>query len=149
MFACMSSREQHGNVRWMAPELLFGFMGKLPKPRSGQQGPRTSQATEVPFLKASPQTDIWSFGMTFYESIACRIPYAEGYNDAYAIVRIHEHTLPERPEVEGENGETVLSDELWATILSCWNKDPKYRPKASILREKLEKAAREGPVQNL
>ena len=63
------------------------------------------------------------------------------FPNAHVIVLISDRELPERPEIQGDNGEIAPSDELWVTISSCWAEDPRGRPSALTLQRKLEKAA--------
>lgn len=137
----MSERIQQGNIRWLARELVFGFGGKQAKPRTViDQILQGSEQEDL--LKASRYSDIWSFGMTALEVMTNEHPYG-GVYDASVFVRLYEWELPERPMIQGEDGEESPSTDLWEIIASCWCEDPKERPRAFVLCEQFEKAARE------
>lgn len=142
-FADISLKVQHGNTRWLAPELLLGSKGQNPKPRSEDDSNLEAlQRDRKVVLKASKHTDVWSFGMTVLEVLTNARPYAKYCNDAFVIIQLYNRILPERPDIRGENGEAALSDGVWTTVSHCWREIPEDRPKASKLRRELTKAAK-------
>lgn len=136
-FTFLSSLLQHGSLLWMAPELLFGYAGRDPRPHTEEEF-TTLPPNEMPILKASTASDIWSIAMTIVEALTGTVPYAEYHYIATAIVKLHDHILPSRPVIEEEGGKVAPSDELWSAILSCWAKNPDDRLGASELRQLLE-----------
>lgn len=110
-FTNMSSRMQHGNTRWLAPELLFGLDGRYPRPRTETDRP----VEEGEVLKASASTDMWSFGMTMIEVLTDQVPFYGFKTDAAAIMKLGNHDLPKA---------AIISNKLWKAIVRCWKKDP-------------------------
>ncbi|EJD00127.1 kinase-like protein [Fomitiporia mediterranea MF3/22] len=136
-FADLSSRLQHGNIRWTAPELLFETKdGHQPKPRSQADWNMFDSGSNV--TKASTHSDMWSFGMTIVEVLTGRVPFADaiGRFDAAVVMHIHDRNLPRRPAPDGVD----VPDPLWRAIEQCWDERPEARPSASQMVSHLKDA---------
>ncbi|MEU6155602.1 serine/threonine-protein kinase [Actinosynnema sp. NPDC047251] len=68
----------------------------------------------------TPATDVYALGITAYELLAGRRPFAEG-TDA-ALMRAHLEREPERPD--------GVVDDAWRLIAACLDKVPDRRPTA-------------------
>lgn len=83
--------------------------------------------------KATPASDIYSFGMTALEIFTEELAFAHipGGNDKKHVSRLYKTIiggkLPERPEGDlyVERG---LDDKMWALLMRCCSVDPKSRP---------------------
>ncbi|CAE6450814.1 unnamed protein product [Rhizoctonia solani] len=92
-------------LRWSAAELLR----------------QTSPHTEA--------SDVYSLGMTIYETISGEIPY-HGKNEYNVICLVTlEKELPERPNCMPVGDEKA--DMLWKLLTQCWSYEPEARPSAS------------------
>jgi serine/threonine protein kinase len=103
-----ASDEIQGNLPYMAPEILRGGS----------------------YTKAS---DIYSFAMILWEISCGRQLYADRSHDISLVVDIHNGARPTIPEaVAGE------VPECYRTLMNqCWDNDPKKRPTASHIKEKI------------
>ncbi|KAK7037350.1 hypothetical protein VNI00_011100 [Paramarasmius palmivorus] len=93
-------------------------------------------APEVALGSSSPnkECDIYSCGGVFYEAspviiIAGFVPFYEMNQDAAILLAIINGQLPSRP--------TDTSDELWSLMSQCWEREPKSRPIAEALLQRL------------
>ncbi|KAJ7206534.1 ICP0-binding domain of ubiquitin-specific protease 7-domain-containing protein [Mycena pura] len=114
-----------GSRNWMAPELLSG---SLPRPLS----------------------DIYAFGMTIYELYTDEIPLSTiPYGDFIELV----FRLGVRPERPDEDECPRMNDDIWDLAERCWNKDPKARPTARQIHDKIKiimtQYTREPAIQEL
>lgn len=91
-----------GSARWLAPELIY------PK-EDGDDYPVT------------PQTDVYSFGMTVLEILSGHPPFSHRRHDTNVICDIYHGRRPTRPP----NSE--ITDSIWALIQNCWNQAPDQR----------------------
>jgi len=94
---------QMDEVRYLAPEILRG---------------------EAP----SKKSDVFSFGMVFWQLATTKIPYSEiPLSDLIAVKR--KDVL--RPSIEG------IDKGIAELIVQCWNSDPAQRPSFSLICDKL------------
>ncbi|WP_460604044.1 protein kinase domain-containing protein [Jatrophihabitans fulvus] len=70
-----------------------------------------------------PAVDVYALGVTAYEVLTGRRPFAAP--STAALLRAHLDEPPSRPE--------GMSDELWAIVAACLQKDPARRPSAADL----------------
>ncbi|MEX5632751.1 protein kinase domain-containing protein [Parafrankia sp. FMc2] len=77
-------------------------------------------------IPATPAVDVYAFGVVMYEMLAGRLPFRGVLDDG---VQSHVNTEPERP--------LHVSDEAWALLTRCLNKESAGRPAAGDLRELL------------
>lgn len=110
----MSSAAGSTNSRWSAPELIEPALIGLSR------------------MASSTWTDIWSFGMLCLELMTGQQPFNDINGDMTVIIALSKWQLPPRPgSLASSRG---LTDDLWALLLKCWNKDPKSRPTMSCIR---------------
>ncbi|EUC57447.1 tyrosine kinase catalytic domain protein [Rhizoctonia solani AG-3 Rhs1AP] len=100
------------SIRWTAPELLLG------------EGAPTYMA------------DVWALGMLVLETFTDAVPYA-GLHDTVALTKIMNQVLPQRPEKELPPG-NERADLLWELLNQCWAPDPRRRPTAVGIRDKMQ-----------
>ncbi|KZT38461.1 kinase-like protein [Sistotremastrum suecicum HHB10207 ss-3] len=98
-----------GTVRFMAPE-LFSIEGHG--------------------IKHSRATDIWAFGCVILEIMTGILPFSQLKQDYQVIHALSTMKLPYHAHKSVPPPFDQFS-ELWAFCQSCWNIDPKQRPKAS------------------
>eukprot|EP00049_Salpingoeca_infusionum_P006979 m.113522 g.113522 ORF g.113522 m.113522 type:complete len:772 (+) comp13520_c0_seq1:485-2800(+) len=76
-------------------------------------------------------TDVWSFGMMFWEFFSGQVPYSSA-----RLSQVHQQVpkgmRPERPE--------GCPDVCWKMITDCWNTEPENRPTFTDLVARLEAA---------
>ncbi|KAG9027356.1 hypothetical protein FRB95_007843 [Tulasnella sp. JGI-2019a] len=92
-----------GSLRWMGPELMHN----APK---------------------SPQSDIFSFGMTIVEVITGKVPYPDLSNQFALAMAI---SSGQRPPATPSSREGRSFENLWEIASRCWEADPIKRPSAS------------------
>jgi len=110
-----------GTLRWTAPEIL------------------DPESFGLEHAVASPETDVYSFGMVMWETFSGHTPYEEYRYDATAQWKILSGVRPERPQHAAGLG---LSDLVWDLIQRCWLADRLRRPSADTILHEL-KAARQ------
>lgn len=135
-----TSSIEHGSVRWKAPE-LFGLSVE------GSKVPRPSAAT-----------DIYAFGMTVFELLTEKVPFATTALDAVVILTLYRDpgARPLRPVAKDLPDGFEVTDGIWKCLESCWSKDAEFRPSASdvhsLLLLEIETAGREAkgglPIHN-
>ncbi|KAG2138079.1 kinase-like domain-containing protein [Suillus bovinus] len=94
----------HGNIRWMAPELLVP---------GGEDGP---------LIRPSKQSDIYSFGCIMLEVLTNKIPYHYLVNNNTVLMSIISSQKPSRVYYPG------LPGKYWSFIEKCWSTKPRDRP---------------------
>ena len=100
----VSNRTSGEVVRYAAPELI-----------------------ENSNLRATTNSDVYSFAMLIHECITERIPFFEHTRDAAVIhARIDKGQCPPRPD--GEGLKNRVSDDLWGLMKRCWSIKPDDRP---------------------
>jgi serine/threonine protein kinase len=118
-----TSTVNRGNIRWLAPELL------------DQEFPRGDL---TPYNEA---TDIYSLAMTTIEIYTSSSPFHHLRYDANVEVALSDEGRPSRPEA-GEVSDGI-DDFVWDIIQECWAQEPRHRPSACDVRQRLE--ARRAP----
>ncbi|KAJ7301729.1 kinase-like domain-containing protein, partial [Mycena albidolilacea] len=108
-FTHSTPRVQGGTVRYQAPELL----GESPNHFG---------------------SDVYAFACVCYEILTGKPLFYEVSNDVKVMFMVLEGLQPLRPaSCEG----TTALDALWNLIQDCWRKDPKERPTAALIIERL------------
>ncbi|KAH7338846.1 kinase-like domain-containing protein [Rhizoctonia solani] len=122
-----------GATRWMARELL------LPPPL-----PDCSSEVQVEVEEATvtPETDMWSWGMTVLEAMTAQPPYFHRRRDTQVILDIIGGVLPTRPRTGYLS--RPEGDALWALMERCWKAEPRERPSSSEVVAEMWKLQREG-----
>jgi serine/threonine protein kinase len=108
-----------GTGFWRAPQILKQLQKRVP-------------SHEVVFTK---EADIYSFGMLCYEIITGRLPFEDHPRDDYSIV-----LRGGRPKLPDD-----LDPLLKNLILGCWQHDPRKRPSARDIYDRLFSAPRKDP----
>ncbi len=84
--------------------------------------------------KITPKSDIYSLGITLYQTAAGEPPFT---GPPIAVASQHVNRMPAMPSVLGAR----LSGEVETLILDCVQKDPDLRPTAEEIHERLQEAA--------
>jgi len=87
-----------GNARWMAPELMALSL----------------EDTDVPVIKTTHQTDMYSFGCLTLETLSGKRPYYYYTTEQQVLLSVSQGIKPRRPARD------VVSDKLWKFIQQCW-----------------------------
>ncbi|KAH8104875.1 kinase-like protein [Phellopilus nigrolimitatus] len=96
-----------GTYRWMAVELL-----------------RATDQDESP-IRTTTALDVWAFGMTVFEIMTGKVPFAEYKHDGGVLCNVvQKNVRPAKPSV------TLVGDALWSVLEHCWSEDPASRPDA-------------------
>lgn len=106
------------NSRWTAAEILNPALGY--------------QSTAI--VSASMLTDIWSFGMLCLELLTGLPPFSEFPSDIAVAINISAGQLPRRPPTC-----RAITDDIWALMTKCWNRQPNYRPSITALKDEIKK----------
>lgn len=101
-----------GGTRWLAPEVVEG-------------------------APPSKESDTYSFGMAILEMLTGKYPFPEYKTDAAVIRALMKNAMPKRP-VE-PNGQSWITDSLWALIQRCWSRDSSSRPAMQEVVDELER----------
>ncbi|KAL5633995.1 hypothetical protein ACGC1H_005991 [Rhizoctonia solani] len=90
------------------------------------------------------KSDIWSLGMVILELFSNEVPY-QGMSELRTIAFIGDGKIPERPNnlISIKPGFKQI---LWGLLLSCWQRVPKDRPSANVVRDILSIINREGTI---
>ncbi|KAG8714157.1 hypothetical protein FRC08_012297, partial [Ceratobasidium sp. 394] len=80
-------------------------------------------------------TDVYALGMVILETFTGADPY-HGKSEARVVTLIMSNIAPGRPE-EHIPPDSRQGDILWSLLLSCWAPEPKERPTASDVAEKM------------
>ncbi|KAJ7191425.1 kinase-like domain-containing protein [Mycena pura] len=101
-----------GSRNWMAPELLMGSLPRTP-------------------------SDMYAFGMTIYELYLNENPFATlAYSDYIELV-VRSGVRPQRPDAH----ECPRFDSsLWDLAQRCWAADPKARPSAAHVQDRISRS---------
>ncbi|KAL2911178.1 hypothetical protein HK105_209365 [Polyrhizophydium stewartii] len=91
-----TTKRKTGAVRWIAPE----------KYKRG--------------YKQALAQDVFSFGMTAYQIVSGKVPFAEELHDDIVKDWIKDGERPDRPD--------GVPDALWSIIEECWRHEPEQRP---------------------
>ena len=107
-----SSTMNAGAARWMSPELVHPEF-------------------DLDDSKPTKESDRYSLGMVVLEVLSGQAPFAL-HEDSTIAQKVIEGQHPERPE-----GEWFMGD-LWRTLEQCWSHQPRDRPTAEGILERLE-----------
>lgn len=102
-----------GSLHWMAPELLG-------------DGP------------ASIASDVWAFGMTILELFTREPPFFDSLDSANVSIRLTSGIMPYRPAECST--QFRLTDAWWKICISCWERDPLFRPTMEEIKERVKAA---------
>ncbi|CAE6459303.1 unnamed protein product [Rhizoctonia solani] len=81
--------------------------------------------------------DIYSLGMTILETFTSEVPFPDK-SDMWILVNILiPKKIPTRPE-KFIPTRSIDGDKLWAILTKCWSYDPKDRPDAAAIRDKMK-----------
>ncbi|KAF9455687.1 kinase-like domain-containing protein, partial [Collybia nuda] len=105
-------------TRWMAPEVINPPPDTVPFDRD------TGYET--------PQSDVYSFGMTILEILSGRHPFAHRRLHAGVIFDVVQGIRPPRPE------SAKMTDPIWDVVQSCWKQEPEERPGMSMVNAWLQ-----------
>jgi hypothetical protein len=95
---------------------------------------------DMPPLKVTRYSDIWSFGMLVLELLTGKIPFADKVLNPAVMYALMRGERPKRP-LESEVIARGLNDELWKCLCRCWELSPERRLQLDIIEELLEKLA--------
>ncbi|CUA71460.1 Putative serine/threonine-protein kinase/receptor R831 [Rhizoctonia solani] len=98
-------------LQWAAPEIISG-------------GSRTTPA------------DVYSLGMTILETFTSAAPFAGKRDHSLFKYIVLDRKTPTRPE-QFPSG-SVDGDNLWIILMKCWSYDPKDRPTARFVRDRVK-----------
>ena len=118
-FTASSYKLAHGTTRWMSPELLdpdrFDLGGGQP----------------------TKESDSYSFGMVIYEVLSGQTPFVQ-WNEWIVMRKVIEGERPAKPE--GTEG-AWFTDNLWETLIRCWETQPGSRPSVEAVLECLNQVS--------
>jgi serine/threonine-protein kinase len=83
--------------------------------------------------KAGLPADVWSIGAILYYLMTGKPPFGK---ELFAVTRIIEAKLPQKPNFFAKKQFQNLTNELWKLIELCLQKNPEVRPTADELVEK-------------
>ncbi|KAG5723117.1 putative serine/threonine-protein kinase samkB [Termitomyces sp. T112] len=116
-----ASEDQHDrdHLRWLAPEIID-------PPESDVQ------EQDVSYYYSTPETDVWSFGMTILEVLSGKMPWANFKRNPSVVYHLIQGSLPQRPQVE------AITDLIWDLILLCVKQEPCQRINMNGVRSYLQ-----------
>ncbi|KAG5634158.1 hypothetical protein H0H81_003126 [Sphagnurus paluster] len=115
-WAAQSVTTSTGSVlRWLAPE-LFEVNTQL-----GEESPHNTR-----------ESDVYAWACVCYEIFAERVPFFEDPRDHAVIMKVSKGARPSKP-----NYAAALTDEIWALMNKCWERQPSQRPSSALVLSKL------------
>ncbi|KAL2915508.1 hypothetical protein HK105_204910 [Polyrhizophydium stewartii] len=108
-----TTKRKTGAVRWIAPE----------KYKRG--------------YKQALAQDVFSFGMTAYQIVSGKVPFAEEVHDDIVKDWIKDGERPDRPD--------GVPDALWSIIEECWRHEPEQRPAFRDIARRLSMLPQDKP----
>ncbi|KAF7975286.1 hypothetical protein HWV62_10044 [Athelia sp. TMB] len=115
-----TSMGARGTFNWMAPEFFQGVVAK--------------NVRHMP-IRATQESDIYSFAMVWYEIFAGSIPFPD--NSEYEVtVLVYSGRRPERPANLHSQADG-LTDCIWEIIVTCWDPLPAKRLKVDEAAQRL------------
>jgi len=110
----VSCQALNGFIRWLAPEIGSGEI-----------------------IHLTPESDMFSFGMTIIELLTGEPPFMEIQNTIQVLFAVASGKRPSRPT--GEKWTLhVLTDPLWELIEACWAQKPEDRIDIHTFLERLK-----------
>ena len=106
----------HGTTRWMSPELLHPDLFGLEDSRP------------------TKESDCYAFGMVIYEVLSGQVPFAQS-KEVIVMRKVIDGEQPDRPK--GAEG-AWFTDNLWETLIQCWETKPGSRPGVEVVLKRLE-----------
>lgn len=91
---------------------------------------------EYNYEKEDEKIDIFSMGNIFYSIISGDMPF-EGINEKEAIQMVKDGERPKIPR-EALQSDDLAIKTIVSVIKKCWEQNPKDRPSASSVRDKLK-----------
>ncbi|KAI5120172.1 hypothetical protein M0805_008439 [Coniferiporia weirii] len=88
------------------------------------------------YMKSTKESDVWSFGMTIYELLVKKRPYAHIKMNAQTVVSVIEKQLPSCP-ASFWSWPKILKD-VWGICESCWAFNPQHRVTMSNVVKRLK-----------
>jgi serine/threonine protein kinase len=101
-----------GPCRWMAPEVL------------DPPEDLDDHAFGTVFTMAS---DVYSLGMTILEVFTREVPFSHRRYDTVVVLDVIRGLQPQRPQ------SSIIPDQIWSLIESCWKFRPENRPSAVLV----------------
>jgi len=127
--ATMTTVLEGGSTRWMAPELLIDMKMSV-----------DDQEDDMPALKVTWHSDIWSFVMLVLELLTGELPFPDKILDVAVILALMKGECPKHPQSPKVIGQG-LNHELWHYLCSCWNSSPEDRLPLLPLQDLLDELA--------
>ncbi|KAH7323384.1 kinase-like domain-containing protein [Rhizoctonia solani] len=78
----------------------------------------------------TPNSDIFSLGMTMMEVVTSRVPWSSD-RDHMILYRLINKKIPPRPK-------EISGDSLWNLLVGCWHYEPEARPSALYVLEAMQ-----------
>ena len=87
--------------------------------------------------RSTKESDRYALGMVILEVLTSQVPFAH-YKDFIVMRKVIDGERPGRPQ----GPEAVwFTDDVWGTLERCWSPQPKARPTAEIVLERLEQGS--------
>jgi len=99
-----------GTVRWMARELLA----------ESDHDELLSATTSTPIIP-NEKSDVWAFGMVFYEILSRKVPFSELTSVPRVLLAISKGKLPSRVDLSKDPVLALYEDDLWKLCNRCWD----------------------------
>ncbi|KAL7722190.1 Tyrosine protein kinase [Entamoeba marina] len=98
--------------------------------------PEAADDSSPTYLIFNTKTDVWSFGVTFWEILTeGRNPYSE-YTPKDAVKAVIKGERLEMPTRLEKNG--VVGSKIWDVVSMCWDVSPEKRPSFAEIYKKLD-----------
>lgn len=109
--------------------------GRLTRPNTAQGTPEYMSPEQATGAEVDARTDIYSLGVTLYEMLSGRVPFAA---DSF-VALAHQHMYAPVPPLSRWLGEGHPALRLERFVLRCLEKNPHRRfPSAGVLRQALD-----------
>ena len=87
--------------------------------------------------RPTKESDSYSFGMVIYEVLSGQVPFAQ-WNGLTVMRKVMGGAQPTKPE--GAEG-AWFTDNLWETLIRCWETQPGSRPSGEVILECLSQVS--------